>query len=410
MITQRAYKFRIYPNAGQRKQLAKEFGCARWVWNHCLEWRVKASDGCLERHNYVSLNRHLTELKHSEFPWLADATASCLTQVLVDQDKAFDHFFRRVKAGEKPGFPNFKSRNSKPSIRYQLDQRQIDRAYRAGEFLRLPKLGAVKVRWSRLPVGTPKMVTVSRDAVGRYFVSFSCEEVIEALPMTGKAVGLDLGIKDVVVGSDGYKSGNPKHLKAKLRHLKRQQRRLARMKNGSHRRARQKVRVAKIHASIAATRSDFLHKTTTAVVCRNDIIALEDLNVRGMMQNHSLAGAIADVGMYEFRRRIEYKAKWYGRQVALADRWAPTSKTCSECGCVQDKMPLPIREWTCACGAHHDRDVNAARNILKFSTAGYAGIDARGVGTNLSATAGTHDETRTDAQRFTYADRTNRAA
>lgn len=275
---------------------------------------------------------------------------------------------------------------------------------------KLPKLGEVKVRWSRVPTGTPKMVTLSRDTIGRYFVSFTCEEVIEAKPLIGNVVGLDLGIKDVVVSSDGYKSGNPRHLKRQQRHLKRQQRRLARMQKGSNRRAKQQLRVARIHAKVAAMRADFLHKTTTEIIRSADIIALEDLNVSGMVKNHCLAGAIADVGMGEFRRQIEYKANWYGRRVVFADRWAPTSRTCSECGQVQDKMPLKVRDWTCDCGAHHDRDENAAKNILKFATVGNTGI-ARGASKNLSGPVpGTGEETRTEAEKTHADDRMDRAA
>ena len=417
MITQRAYKFRFYPNAAQRHQLAVEFGNARFVWNRCLDLRTKAFDAykaavaagdasaVKPSWNYVSFSRLVTEWKHGEFPWLADSVAACLTQVLIDQDQAFQHFYRRCKQGEKPGYPRFKSRYDRQAVRYTLDQRQIDRTYQAGEFLKLPKLGAVKIRWSQVPAGIPKMATVSKDPGGRYFVSFACEVEIEALPLTGKTVGLDLGIKDVVVSWDGEqatKSGNPRHLKRRLKHLKQQQRRLSRMTKGSNRRNRQRLKVARIHARIAASRADFLHKTTTAIVKSADVIALEDLHVKGMVRNHHLAGAIADVGMGEFRRQIEYKAAWTGRKVIVVDRFAPTSKTCSHCGSYQQKMPLSVREWTCPdCHSCHDRDVNAAKVILKFATAGNAGTDARGGGKNLSGHESlTPVEARTDAEKF----------
>ena len=424
MIAQRAYKYRFYPNAAQRKQLAVEFGNARFAWNRCLDLRTKdyeayraavaaGVEGATKPSwNYVSLSRLVTEWKRGEFPWLADSVAACLTQVLIDQDKAFQNFYRRVKNGEKPGYPRFKSRYDRQAVRYTLDQRQIERTYKAGEFLKLPKLGTLKVRWSQVPTGIPKMATVSKTPDGRYFVAFSCEVEIQSLPATGNAVGLDLGIKDVVVDSDGWKSGNPRHLKGRLRHLKRQQRRLARMKKGSNRRNRQRIKVARIHARIAASRADFLHKTTTALIRRADVLALEDLHVKGMVKNHHLARAIADVGMGEFRRQIEYKAAWYGRKVITADRFAPTSKTCSNCGSYREKMPLSVRQWTCPdCGTRHDRDVNAARNILMFSTAGEAGINARGLGKNLSDhVSGTKVEARTEAEKFDEAVRLERAA
>lgn len=408
MVTRlKAYKFRFYPTAEQRHQLAVEFGNARFVWNRCLALRSQAWEERQERHNYVSLNRQVTEWKRTEFPWLADSAACCLTQGLMDQDRAFKNFF------EKRGhYPKFKSRYDRQAIRYQLDQRQIERTYHAGVSLKLPKLGLLKLRWSQVPCGTPKMATVSKTPDGRYFVSFACEVEIKPLPLTGQTIGVDLGIKDVAVSSDGWKSGNPRHLKGQLKHLKRQQRFLARKQKGSNRRRRQRQRVARIHAKIAAMRQDFLHKTTTALVQRADVIALEDLNVKGMLKNHHLAGAIADVGMGEFRRQIEYKAAWAGRKVIVVDRWAPTSKTCSHCGSYQQKMPLSVREWTCPdCHARHDRDVNAANVILKFATAGNAGTDARGGGKNLGGHESlTPVEARTDAEKFIEAACLERAA
>ena len=408
MVTRlKAYKFRFYPTAEQRHQLAVEFGNARFVWNRCLALRSQAWEERQERHNYVSLNRQVTEWKRTEFPWLADSAACCLTQGLMDQDRAFKNFF------EKRGrYPRFKSRYDRQAVRYQLDQRQIERTYRAGTFLKLPKLGLLKIRWSQIPAGAPKMATVSKTPDGRYFVSFACEVEIKPLPLTGQTIGVDLGIKDVAVSSDGWKSGNPRHLKGQLKHLKRQQRFLARKQKGSNRRRRQRQRVARIHAKIAAMRQDFLHKTTTAIVRRADVIALEDLNVKGMLKNHHLAGAIADVGMGEFRRQIEYKAAWAGRKVIVVDRWAPTSKTCGHCGSHQRRMPLSVREWTCPdCQTRHDRDVNAANVILKLATAGNAGTDARGGGKNLSGHESlTPVEARTDAEKFIEAACLERAA
>jgi putative transposase len=414
MTTQlKAFKFRFEPNPAQRKQLAVEFGNARFTWNIALftrqqfqllhgrvEMPVKVNKKTGELIQRKSLDAYILDAeitklsKEPGYEFLREGTHGCLTQSLLDQDKAFKNFFEG-----RAGYPKFKSRYGRQSVRYQLDQRQIDRTYSAGELLKLPKLGELKIRWSQVPAGTPKMATVSKDCCGRYFVSFACEVEIQAYPLTGKVVGLDLGIKDVVVSWDGeqaVKSGNPRHLKSKLKHLKRQQRRLSRMTKGSNRRAKQKLKVAKIHARIAASRADFLHKTTTAIVKSADVIKLEDLHVKGMVKNHCLAGAIADVGMGEFRRQIEYKAAWNGRTVVVVNRWVPSSKTCSSCGSYQEKMSLAIREWVCPdCGTRHDRDENAAKNIRSFEPAGSRGLRVE-MGKNLLGNPNTIGETRTE--------------
>lgn len=357
-----SYKFRITPNAEQCKQLAREFGSARWVWNTCLAWRTDAYRRG-EKVTSVDFSRELTWLKKFEpYAWLNEVSSSTLGQKLRDQDKAFANFFaKRAK------YPKFKKRTHTQSVRYQIDQRTAVNMYRAGELIKLPKLGALKVRWSRIPVGVPKMVTLTMDAVGRYFISFSVEQQIKHWPQKTNAVGADFGVKDVVVTSDGWKSGNPKHLDSLLHQLKRQQRILSRRRKGSGRWHTQRKRVARLHARIADARRDWLHKLSTRLVRDNGFIAIEDLHVRGMMTNHCLAKAIGDVGMAELRRRIEYKAAWHGRDLVVVDRWAPTSKTCSACGLVQDSLPLSVREWTCECGASHDRDVNATKNILNFA-------------------------------------------
>lgn len=430
MITQRAYRFRIYPNAGQSQQLAVEFGNARFVWNmglfarqqvRLLHGRVELGERVTRKTGEVravntvdcgALNAALTQLSREPgYEFLKEGTRACLTQTLIDQDKAFKNFFEgRAK------FPKFKGRFDKQAVRYHLDQRRIAQNYAAGSLLKLPKLGALKVRWSRIPTGTPKMATVSKDHSGRYFVSFSCEEFIKPLAATDRTVGVDLGICDVAVTSDGWKSGNPRHLKQRLRHLNRQQRALSRKQKGSKRREKQRVRVAKLHARIAASRADFLHKTTTALVRRSDVIALENLNVAGMVKNRHLARAISDVGMGEFRRQVEYKTKWYGREAIVVDRWAPTSKTCSDCGHRLTKLSLKVRIWTCPeCGAVHDRDVTAAKNILQFAVElkrpeGIGSLRVEGTSNLPVKVAGIPDEARTGAEKLTYGARLEMAA
>jgi putative transposase len=318
----------------------------------------------------------LTALKKEQCPWLSEAVASCHTQKLIDQDKAFKNFF----AG-RAKYPRFKKRHQAQSVRYQLDQRHVEKNFNAEDkLLKLPKLGAFKLKWSRKMEGVPKMAAVSRDPAGHYFVSMACEVEMTALPTRKNAVGVDVGVKDVVVTSNGWKSGAGKYTYRYARQLKLSQRRLASKKKGSNRRRKQQHRVARIHARIADSRMDFLHQISSKLINENQVICLEDLNIKGMLRNRHLSKAVADSGLFELRRQLEYKSQWYGRDVFVVDRWAPTSKTCSGCGTYQPQMPLKIREWACPdCGEHHDRDINAAKNILFFGTAGSAGTyKARG--------------------------------
>ena len=353
---QRSYKFRIYPNATQRKQLAVEFGCARWIYNAALSARRDAWNWYGESHNYVSINKAVTEiLQDPDYAWVKKATRQCGTQALIDLDKAFKNWW-----SGRASAPRFKKRSHKQSVRYALDQRKDN--YKAGEYLKLPKLGSIKVRWSKIPTGCPKMATVSKDSVGRYFISFMTEEDIKLKAKTKQTVGVDLGIKDVAVTSDGWRSGAPRNTYQYARQLKLAQRKLSRKKKGSGRWHRQHKRVARIHAKIASSRLDFLHKLSMHLVSQYDTICLEDLNVSGMTKNRKLSKAVSDVGMFELRRQIEYKANWYGKQVVFVSRWFPSSKTCSGCGQIHD-MPLSKRQMICDCGVTLDRDENAARNI-----------------------------------------------
>ena len=355
----KAYKFRLYPDAKQVKQLAIEFGCARWVWNRALNEKDYAYQQWSVSLSYVDISRHITQYKKIEFPWLNDATASVLGQKLIDLDKAFDNFFKgRAK------FPKFKKKSHTQSIRYQMDQRCVLNNYRAGELLKLPKLGELDIKWSQVPGGIPKMVTVSKTASGKYFVSFMCEVEQGLMPMTGKVVGIDVGIKDVVVTSDGFKSGAPKYTYKYSRQLKRAQRVLSRKKKGSNGWEKQRIVVARIHEKIANSRKDFLHKLTTKLVIENDVICTEDLNVSGMMKNRKLSKAVADVGIFELNRQIEYKAAWYGKTVIKISRWYPSTKTCSSCGNIRI-MKLSQRVYECECGLIIDRDLNAAINIKR---------------------------------------------
>jgi putative transposase len=332
----------------------------------------------------VDFSRDLTFLKQlGTYDWLKEASAAVLSQKLRDQDTAFKNFF----AG-RAKYPKFKKKLHAQSIRYQLDQRIIAGMYGAGEFLKLPKLGSLKLKWSTKPQGIPKMVTLTKDCTGRYFVSFMCEEKIQPLPRKPNGIGVDLGVKDIVVTSDSWKSGNPRHLYTYKRQLTKTQRRLSRRVKGSQRWHHQRIRVANAHARVRNMRQDWLHKLSTTLVGQASLIAMEDLNVKGMMANRRLSKAVGDVGMHELKRHLEYKAKWTGCEFVQVDRWAPTSKTCSECGRVQEAMPLNIREWTCPdCNAVHDRDINAAKNILALATVGSTESNARGGVHKLEAVA-----------------------
>ena len=305
------------------------------------------------------LSRHITQYRRTDYLWLNDATASVLTQKLIDQDKAFDNFFKG-----RASFPKFKKKSHAQSIRYQLDQRCVLNNYRAGELLKLPKLGELSVKWSQVPGGIPKMVTVSKTASGKYFVSFMCEVEQGLRPMTGAVVGIDVGIKDVVVTSNGFHSGAPRYTYYYQRKLRQAQRVLSRKKKGSNGWKKQRIVVARIHEKITNSRKDFLHKLTTKLVSENDLICVEDLNVAGMMKNRKLSKAVADVGLFELNRQIEYKATWYGKQVVKISRWEPTTKQCSTCGQVRI-MSLSQRVYTCECGLVMDRDENAAINIKR---------------------------------------------
>jgi len=379
-MIQRSFKFRVYPTAAQRQQLAREFGHARFAWNTCLAWRSDAYQRG-EKVTAIDFSRELTQLKKLEpYAWLNEVSSSTLAQKLRDQDRAFVNFFaKRAK------YPRFKKRSHAQSVRYQIDQRNALNIYRAGEFLKLPKLGSLKVRWSRIPEGVPKMVTLSMDAAGRYFASFSVEQQIEQWQPKATAIGVDLGVKDVAVTSDGWKSGNPRHLNRYIHRLKHAQRILSRRKKGSGRWHAQRKRVARLYARIADARRDWLHKLSTMLIRENGLIAIEDLHVRGMMANHCLAKAIGDVGMFELRRELEYKAAWHGRELVVVDRWAPTSKACSACGQLHD-MPLSERMMACDCGNTMDRDHNAAVNILNTAV-GHTVAACGGEGAGATAQA-----------------------
>ena len=374
---ERGFKYRIYPNACQREQIARTLGCCRFVYNRALDVKKSAYAKTGKTVSWAELSRMLPAWKRdSETSWLAQADSMALQQSVRDLDRAYKNFFRRVREGGKPGFPKFKSRrHSRQSYRKVVDRNHIA----------LPKLGTVRAKVSRPLQGRFMSVTVSLDAAGRYFATFLCTDVpTKDTPATDRKVGIDLGVETLATLSDGRKIGNPRHLKKYERKLAREQRRLSRRKGTrrdekpSDRYLKQRKRVARIHAKIADARTDALHKVTTMLADENQVLCMEDLNAKGMVRNHHLAKAVSDASFGEFARMLEYKCAERGRTLVKVGRFYPSSKTCSACGHRLDALPLSVP----ACGAHHDRDVNAARNILAEGkrvlsntegTAGHAG-------------------------------------
>ncbi|WTZ28219.1 transposase [Microbispora sp. NBC_01389] len=355
----RAYKYRFYPTPEQASGLARTFGCVRLVYNKALEERTRAYTLEGRRVSYAESSAALTAWKRTEeLAFLAEVSSVPLQQALRHLQAAFAHFFAK-----RARYPTFKSRKkSRASAEYTRSAFR----YRDGRLTLAKMDGPLDIVWSRpLPQGAqPSTVTVSKDAAGRWFVSLLVEQTIDPLDPVGNTVGVDAGITALVTLSTGEKIPNPRHERADRRKLAKAQRALARKTAGSSNRARARVKVARLHARIADRRRDFLHKLSTRLVRENQTVVIEDLTVRAMVKNHSLARAVSDASWRQLRSMLAYKATWYGRELVVIDRWFPSSKLCSACGALRKSMPLNVRAWECACGAVHDRDVNAARNVL----------------------------------------------
>ncbi|MFF7040718.1 RNA-guided endonuclease InsQ/TnpB family protein [Streptomyces massasporeus] len=361
LLVKRAFKYRFYPTDAQAAALSRTFGCVRKVYNLALAARTEAWRLRQERINYNATSAMLTEWKKTEeLAYLGDVSSVPLQQALRHLQTAFANFF-----GKRAKYPRFKSRKrSRKSAEYTTSAFR----YRDGR-LTLAKMDQpLDIVWSRpLPRGAqPSTVTVSQDSAGRWFVSLLTEDPsIKPLHTTGAAVGVDAGLDHLLTLSTGEKITNPRHERRDRTRLAKAQRELSRKAKGDGaNRAKARRKVARIHARIADRRRDALHKVTTRFVRENQTIVIEDLTVRNLLKNGRLARAISDAAWSEFRGMLEYKAQWYGREVIVVDRWFPSSKLCSACGRLQEKMPLKTRTWTCKCGITHDRDVNAANNLL----------------------------------------------
>jgi len=361
-----AYKFRIYPNAEQKILLAKHFGSCRFVWNYFLNQRkeyyinnkedieAKRIKGCL---NYYDNSKDLTKLKKQDgFQWLNECNAQSLQATLKHLDSSYKMFFRKTHQ-----FPKFKNKNNKQSFTIpQFFKLENNKIY-------FPKFkNGIKVKEHRKLDGKFVVATISKNCNNQYYVSIIVEKEVKTLDNLQKAIGIDLGIKDFATCSNGVVYENIKPLKRKMKKLKYLQRQLSKSNKSSGIRKKRQLKLAKYHLKISNIRKDYLHKITNQISNENQIICLEDLAVSNMMKNHKLAQAISDVSWHEFKRQLEYKCKWKGRQLVIIDRFFPSSKMCDVCNTINQNLTLKDREWTCDnCKTTHDRDLLASRNILR---------------------------------------------
>lgn len=356
---EKGFEYRLYPNQGQIQLLARFFGCVRWVYNFFLRMRIDIYEKTGKSLSVYDCMKMLPELKKEEdTAWLAEADSTALQQSLRDLDRAFVNFYKRRNQGI--GFPKFKKKMARKSYRTTYT-RIVDDSH-----VWIPKVGLVKARITRPIQGRITSAAIKQAPSGKYFIVFTCVDIPEPPKVkAGKAVGIDLGINSLVTTSDGKKIDGVADTRKLDKKLAREQRKLSRKKKGSNNRKKQKIKVARVYEKIASKRKDHLHKVTAKIISENQVICSETLNVAGMMKNHHLAKSIAMQSFATILGFLEYKAKEKGKTFVQVDRWFASSKTCHKCGVKADAMPPSIRSWQCkTCGTRHDRDINAAQNIL----------------------------------------------
>ena len=355
----KSYKFRLLPKEDQIPMLEKHFGCSRFVYNYFLKEKQEHYLKDKKTLNYNNCSSILTNLKkNEEYSWLNEVNAQCLQASLKNLESAYGNFFRK-----KSKFPRFKSKKSKNSFHIPQFIEVIDNELRIPKFTKTNKLQFIKHR----PIkGKICSATISKNPSGKYYVSILTEQVNEEdQSNTGKSIGIDLGLKDFVITSDGNKFLNYKFKKQYQSKLTKLQKHFSRKQKDSNRKERLRIKIAKLHEKITNSREDMQHKLSTALLNKYDVICLESLAVKNMMRNHRLAEAIGDAAWYSFINKLQYKAQWRGKKIVQIEQFYPSSKTCNACGYINYNLKLKDRVWICPhCGQSHDRDINAAKNIL----------------------------------------------